>query len=283
MAKVTRTIIIGATAGPGKLLYDHLQGREQTIVGVGRRQVPGDNKLISLDATDTDAIRNLVAPDDVIIHCSRPELLTGLLAAGITASRIVAIGSTRIYTNFPDDKCRRVTAMTTAIANSGIPFTVLHPTMIYGAPGLNNVERIVAIARISPVIPLPSGGESLIQPIHAEDLVAAICACLDNPKTIGATLVVPGGGAITYREFVNLTVTAAGLRCRAISLATPLISAMAVLTRIVPFVPGITQEEVLRLTEDKAFDLIELTQMLGISPREFSVGIHDYLGSAHDI
>ena len=66
------------------------------------------------------------------------------------------------------------------VMSSGVPATVLHPTLIYGADGFSNIERIIGIARKFPVIPLPRGGMSLIQPIHCDDVSAALMRCLDN-------------------------------------------------------------------------------------------------------
>ena len=49
---------------------------------------------------------------------------------------------------------------------------MLHPTMIYGAEGEDNVRRLAALLRRLPVVPLPAGA-GLVQPIHQDDVTRA--------------------------------------------------------------------------------------------------------------
>ena len=95
--------------------------------------------------------------------------------------------------------------------------------MIYGAPGLNNIERVVKIARTCPVIPLPENGSALIQPVFAMDVVGAIQACLKDDATLRRTIAVPGPEAMTYREFIELCINAAEAECKVISMPYTLI------------------------------------------------------------
>ena len=55
---------------------------------------------------------------------------------------------------------------------------MLHPTMIYGAQGEDNVQRLAALLRRLPFVPLPGGGRALVQPIHQDDVTRAIRAAL---------------------------------------------------------------------------------------------------------
>ena len=57
---------------------------------------------------------------------------------------------------------------------------MLHPTMIYGAEGEDNVRRLEALMRRLPNVPLPAGGRSLVQPIHQSDVTRAILAALGS-------------------------------------------------------------------------------------------------------
>ena len=57
---------------------------------------------------------------------------------------------------------------------------MLHPTMIYGAQGEDNVQRLAALLRRLPLVPLPDGGTALVQPIHQDDVTRAIRAALDR-------------------------------------------------------------------------------------------------------
>lgn len=181
---MSRIVILGASSGPGRLLFEHLRDNNQSVLGLARsRRDLVDSAQAVFQEVDAEIPGNLQAvikPEDVFVHCSSPELLTNFLKTEPGLKRLIAIGSTRIYTRFPDDKCSRLAAMSHVIWMDNIPTTLIHPTMIYGAPGLNNIERVVKVARISPFIPLPDNGRSLVQPVFAADLVKAILACLHH-------------------------------------------------------------------------------------------------------
>ena len=67
-----------------------------------------------------------------------------------------------------------------AFLASGRSGVMLHPTMIYGAQGEDNVQRLAALLRRLPFVPLPGGGAALVQPIHQDDVTRAIRAALDR-------------------------------------------------------------------------------------------------------
>lgn len=272
--------IIGASTGPGRMLYEELLNDGIPVTGIARnpRDIPTNStaQFVQLDATDAATLAELVNENTLLVHCSRPEILTSLLALKPRMSRLIALGSTRIYTRFPDDKCARLAAMSHAISMGDIPTTLLHPTMIYGAPGLNNIERVVQIARMSPIIPLPDNGESLIQPVLASDVVRSIRACIDDPSTIGRTMTVPGETPTTYRRFIELCIEFAGEKCRVVSMPFTLLSLLAPVTHLLPFVPVVTQDEIRRLLENKAFSTEDLLN-LGIEPVALDVGLKSLL------
>ena len=270
-------VILGASRGPGRVLYDRLRDSGRQILGLARspRDIGESEtaKFIECDAEDIDSLAGLTPTSATFIHCSRPEHLTAYLQTSPAIDRLIAIGSTRVYTRFPDDKCARLAAMSHEIWMRDIPSTILHPTMIYGATGFNNIERIFNIARLSPWLPLPDNGSALIQPVHVLDVSKAIEAALKNDSTIGKTLVVAGKEAMTYRQFVELCIRTAGTRCNVISLPYTLVAIMALLTSLIPGIPTISQDEIRRLLEDKNFDTSEIEALLGDSPMAIEDGL----------
>ena len=269
--------VIGASAGPGRLLFEQLRDEGIPVQGIARstRGVATGNgaRFTTLDASDTSALLDCLTPGSILFHCSRPEFLTALLARKPEIRRLVVLGSTRVYTRFPDDKCSRLAAMAHAIWMGDIPATLLHPTMIYGAPGLNNIERVVRYARLSPVIPLPGGGRSLIQPVHASDVVTAMRQALSTEASIGRAIIVPGRKAVSYREFIELIIRLANVSCRVVSMPYPLVSLGALISGLIPGLPDVTAEEVQRLLEDKAFEWQDLKDLLNIEPMDLETGL----------
>ena len=278
--------IVGATSGPGKSLFFRLAERGYSVRGIGR-----DHKKISdikqrfsdrfpkaeISAIDVALNQSFLDSTEVLIHCSRPELTKGLISSNLV--KFIALGSTRKFTQYPDIKSREVSKMESRAFSSNVPATILHPTLIYGAEGLSNVERIIDTAKNSPFIPLPIRGRSLIQPIHNDDVVDAIINCLDNDKVINKSIVIAGPTPITYRYFVKTVVNSMGLSTRIIYVPYFLVAATARITRYIPKIPTIDPAEVKRLLEDKHFDTVDMQRTLGITPRSFETGMAQYANS----
>jgi nucleoside-diphosphate-sugar epimerase len=151
---------------------------------------------------------------------------------------------------------------------------MLHPTMIYGAQAEDNVQRLAALMRRLPLLPLPGGGHSLVQPVHQEDVTAALLAALERTPSLSGTLVLAGPEAMAYRDFCAAVARAAGIAPRPVlPLPSPLLMALAPLTRALPFLPSIGAEEIRRLTENKAFDIAPARAALGFAPRSLESGL----------
>jgi nucleoside-diphosphate-sugar epimerase len=151
---------------------------------------------------------------------------------------------------------------------------MLHPTMIYGALGEDNVQRLAALIRRLPVLPLPAGGRSLVQPIHQGDVTRAILAALEHPWNGPQTMVIAGPEPISYLGFIRAVALASGAgRTRTFAVpASPLI-ALASLSRFLPGVPTIEGAEIRRLLEDKAFDAGPMRSVLGFTPISLHEGL----------
>jgi len=275
--------IVGATSGPGKSLFLRLVEQGHQVEGIGRnpdkisaikKQLGEKYPNAKISAIDVTRDQSFLDTTEVLIHCSRPELAKTLISGNL--NRFIAIGSTRKFTQFPDTKCRDVCEMESLALASEVDATILHPTLIYGAEGLSNVERIIATAKRSPVVPLPMRGRSLIQPIHCDDVVDAIINCLHNEVLINKSIVIAGPTPITYRNFVETIVGTMGLSTRIISLPYLFIAAAAHVTRYLPKIPTIDPAEVKRLLEDKHFDTVDMQRSLGITPRSFEAGMTQY-------
>lgn len=225
------------------------------------------------DLGDPPALRQALADATRIVLTAHARNAAALIAAAPPAARLVLLGSTRKFTRWPDAHGNGVLAGEAAWLSSGRDGVMLHPTMIYGATGENNVQRLAALLARLPLVPLPGGGRALVQPIHQADLTAVILAALRTDWRGPHTLVVAGPEALRYADFVRAVAEAAGLRPpRLLSLpATPL-RLLAPLSRLVPRLPNIGADEIRRLTEDKAFDITGLRQ-LGIAPRPLAQGL----------
>ncbi len=271
--------IIGASGRSGAALCRALLAAGETFVPVvrdaGRWAATGlPGQPLMADLADPAALARALAGAEYVVSCAHARHTPSILAGAPPGATLVLLGSTRKFTAWPDAHGRGVLAGEQALLASGRPGVMLHPTMIYGAEGEDNVRRLAALLRRLPVVPLPGGGCALVQPIHQDDLTLCILAALRRRWREPATLVVAGPAPVAYADFVAAVGAAAGLRRRPV-LPVPigLLRPLAAAASALPFLPRIGGDEVRRLTEDKAFDIAPMRQLLGVVPRSLAAGL----------
>ncbi len=205
-----------------------------------------------------------------------PTIVAAAEEAGMR--RAVFVSTTAIFTKLnARSKSPRLEAEA-LIQASALDWTIVRPSMIYGAPGDRNMARLLRLLQRSPIVPLPGGGNRLQQPVHVDDLAHAIVGALDRHEAVGTAYDVAGPRALSLREVVEQAAAAVGRRPRLVGL--PLgaaIVAVRAYERVVRH-PRLRAEQIERLAEDKAFDIDSARADLGFSPRSFEDGIREEAG-----
>ena len=112
-----------------------------------------------------------------------------------------------------------------ALAQSGLPYSIVRPTWIFGGDRDVLTNNIAWILRRTPVFPLPGSGSYLVQPVHVDDL-ARICieaAASDRDMVIDAA----GPETMPFRDLVALIRSAVNARSPVIRIPPPLMAAAA--------------------------------------------------------
>ena len=271
--------VIGANGRSGQAVC-------RALIDVGIPFVPLVRSLAKWDATGLPGVARVIDLTDHfsltlalrdatrLVSCAHARHARALVDATLPDVMMVLLGSTRRHTRWPDDHGRGVMEGERVFLGSGRPGVMLHPTMIYGAEGEDNVQRLAALLRRLPVVPLPGGGRALVQPIHQGDVTRSILAALARNWPEPEVVVIAGPTALPYADFVREVALAAGLAPPVIINApAPLLMALAPLTGFVPGIPTIGRDEIRRLTEDKAFSIGPMAHRLGVSPIPLAAGL----------
>ncbi len=269
--------VIGASGRSGASLCRSLLADGVQIVPVVRSAarwdatgLPGTPRLA--DLADFDALHKALQDAENVVSCAHARHAGAILAAAPATATFVLLGSTRKFTKWPDSHGNGVIEGEAAFLASGRRGVMLHPTMIYGAQGEDNVQRLAAMLKRVPFVPLPDGGKSLVQPIHQDDVTACIRAALGIVWHRAETLVIAGPEALSYAEFVREVARAAGLPPpRIVPMPARLLRAAARITSL--FLPRIGPDEMRRLTEDKAFDIAPMQTRLALMTRPLADGL----------
>jgi nucleoside-diphosphate-sugar epimerase len=208
-----------------------------------------------------------------------PGIVRAAVCSGL--DRAVFISTTAVTTTLPARSKLMRLAAEDDISVSDLSWTILRPTMIYGAAGDRNLSRLLALlARLSRgpvplVAPVPGGGRQWQQPVHVKDLAGAVLTAVERPEAAHRRYDVAGPEPLTFAEVLRASAAAVGGRVH--FMPVPLAAVIA-LTRGYEKVsrrPSIRVEQWQRLAEDKAFPIDAAARDLGYSPRPFANGIRE--------
>jgi len=151
--------------------------------------------------------------------------------------------------------------------------TIVQPSVIFG-DGDAFFNRFSALLKMAPVFPLACP-EAKMQPVWVGDVAAAMTRALEDPETIGQTLILVGPEEFTLRELVEVAASAAGLKRKIINLPDGLARLQG---RVMDFVPGkpFSTDNYLSLQIDNTSVENSLWRF-GIKPRSLESIVPGYL------
>jgi nucleoside-diphosphate-sugar epimerase len=226
------------------------------------------------DARDAGSIYRALRGTDALVHIAgiqyTPQVLEAMRRAGV--ERLVIVSSTSAHSRFEFRSAPRL--MNEALLpESGLRWTVVRPSMIYGSELDHNMHKLLRLLDRSPIFPLFGSGENLWQPVYYEDLASGLYAALTKPGTERQTYDLPGARPLTYLDLVQTASCFLGKRARIVRIpAEPVRRGLLVTERLRLPLP-VSSEQVLRLREDKAYTYEKAREELGYAPRAFKEGI----------
>ena len=235
-------------------------------------------EMVYGDLDEDDTLFDAFRGSDTLVNLASlgfghaPNILEAATGCGL--SRAVFISTTAIFTRLePQSKQVRVEAEK-AVESSGLAYTILRPTMIYGTGKDRNMARLVKFVHKFPLVPVLGDGTRLLQPVYVKDLARAVVKVLnDKEKTAYKAYNLAGKNPLTYNETVDEVARALGKRIKKVHLPVGMaLPALRVYNALFKK-PLFTEEQVLRLQEDKAFSYQEAQDDFSFSPRSFQEGI----------
>jgi nucleoside-diphosphate-sugar epimerase len=245
-----------------------------TVEGNGARPLAGDlDDACRLDEAFAAAHCETLVCLASLGHGHGPNIVAAAEEAGI--ARAVFVSTTAVTTTLhPPTKQVRLAAEQ-QIRSCALDWTILRPTMIYGAARDRNLSRLLRLLSRTTVLPIPGNGKCLHQPVHVADVATAVLSALQRPAAIGSLYNVAGPEPFPFAELLHTCARAVGSRTRLIPVPlAPLVTLARGYERLSRH-PRIRAEQLLRLAEDKAFGIDDTSRDLGYAPRSFADGILD--------
>ena len=97
-----------------------------------------------------------------------------------------------------------------AVRGSGVTWTILRPTWIYG-PRDVSLNRFIGFARQLQVVPMTNSGGQLLAPLFIDDVARLAADCLTDPAAQGQVFEVGGPQTMRLRDVIARALFAAGI------------------------------------------------------------------------
>ena len=164
---------------------------------------------------------------------------------------------------------------------------ILRPSLVFGAED-QLFNRLAAMARLSPLLPLIGGGYTRLQPVYVGDVATAIAVASTEKAKPGTIYELGGPHIATPRELLEMTLSWTGRRRSYIPIPFWLAKVMAAIVAPLPStIRPVTSEEVLLLERPNVVSQAAIREKrtlpgLGIEhPNAMSTMVPAYLQRFH--
>ena len=167
-----------------------------------------------------------------------------------------------------------------AVRGTGIPFTIVRPTWIYGSRDVS-LNRFIGFARRLGMVPLPNAGRQLLAPVFVEDAARLAADALVADAAAFQVFELGGPETLPMREVIGRALRAAGLRRPIVPGPTPLIKLAAQPLRLLPE-PPLTPAAIDFINQPATVDIGPLLERMPRRLTPLDEGLATYLapGSA---
>ena len=209
-----------------------------------------------------------------VVHLAHIRYGAALLAdmpSGV--ERVVLMSSLWRFSRVPSAAVDEVVESEHAVEGSDKPWVLLRPSMIYGPGNDRNISRLRTHLHRWRWIPIFGSGYAVHQPVYVEDVVGATIAAVDQPDIEHRSYALAGGEELTYRDLLHALGDSIGVSPFIVPLpARSLAYIIGVLREWGVRLP-VDSEQIMRLQEDKRYDIADARRELGFNPSGFREGL----------
>jgi nucleoside-diphosphate-sugar epimerase len=287
MASPSKILITGATGFTGEfILQEFLRHRDRHLLSIlvrseeKAKQKGYDSLPVQIqygDIADSEALCRSLAGVSTLIDTVPLSLghTSNIIAACRESGtrRLIALGNMSIFTTLDDETRSVILAAEDSIRRSGLDYTIIRPTMIFGTANDRNMSRMIEFIRRFPVIPILGPGKYLHQPVYVADVARAVFQALASPNAVNKAYNIAGRAPLTFNATIDTISNLLGRRVARIHVPYWFCYAVFLVIEKLPLLSSIRLEQVQRLNQDKAFSYEQAANDFGFAPLDFETAI----------
>lgn len=289
--------VFGGAGFIGRQVVQRL-AREDWVVRVATRDPMGGRGMhtmgrvgqiaaLAADVTDEAGVAHAVEGAGVVVNCvgilhgrfdavqGEGPARIGRLAAAAGVERVVHISAIGADGGSQSAYARSKAAGEAGLLAAFPRATILRPSIVFGE-GDAFFNRFAQLGCILPFMPVICG-DTKFQPVHVNDVAAAVMAALHDPATEGRTYELGGPRAWSFRELLAFIVAQTQRNRRLVEIPLGMAQIQARFAELLPN-PPLTRDQLILLQRDNVVAPGALTLAdLGIQPAAVEALVPAYL------
>lgn len=205
--------------------------------------------------TEVPFITNNVTASERVVAAAK--------AAGV--GNVVHISSSVVNSAARDFYTESKKAQEKLVVASGLPITVLRPTLMFGWFDRKHLGWLARFMQKVPVFPIPGDGRYLRQPLFVGDFCEIIIACLDRPHH-GQAFNITGLERIDYIDLMRAVKVSTWARARIVTIPYSLFELLLKTYALIDKNPPFTVTQLEALVTPDVFEVIDWPGIFGVKP-----------------
>src|SRR6266481_5196063 len=245
-------------------------------------EAPANVEFVSADVTNRDSLKPALAGASAVVNAVQFDgypienprrgltfervdyggtvaLLEAAKQAGVSQFIYISGASADEYSSHPGFRAKGRAER--AIRDSGLPYTIFRPSLVYG-PEDKVVNGLARALRFAPVFGVPGTGKQWVQPVLVDDLAACVALAVSG-RGRNQTYEIGGPDLMTFDQLMHVIMDASGHRRLLFHIPEDVMRAVGALIEKLPK-PLLSRDAVTFETADNAHDTQSLLKEFGI-------------------
>ncbi|WP_083942925.1 SDR family oxidoreductase [Sphingomonas soli] len=286
-----RILLLGAGGFIGRQILAELAAHRHAVTAVMRSPATlGEAKVVPRDLakmTDPSDWQGLVEGQDMIVNAAgilrgptmdaiHHEMPRALHAAARQAGvrRIVLLSAISARADVATDYARSKLAGEQALRESGVAWTILRPSLVYGEGSYGGTSLLRGLAGLPWFVPLPGKGDFAFTPLHVADLARAVREVCERGSFAGQVIEPVGPETLSLRDLLGRYRAWLGLgRARFLSVPMPVMRLLGRFGDLTGSGP-IASNSLTQMVAGNSGDSSAFADAMGWTPRSLDSALH---------